>query len=183
MKRFSVIGVGGAGSQFIYYLTDKNIPNLNLYLINTEKSSLFEKLDNVYLLGNPENKKHNDPIFAETLARNSKEDFSNFIINNDFIFLFAGLGGGTGTGISPVIAEIAKENNKKIIAFVTLPLPFEGEQRKMNARLALEKLHNLCDKVFELEFNISKEITLYQFFSDIHDRAKDKIIEYINSYD
>src|SRR5690606_17473236 len=86
-----------------------------------------------------------DPDIGRQAAEESREKIKNFLLDTDMVFVTAGMGGGTGTGASPVIAEIAKESGALTVAVVTKPFAFEGTRRMVSAEEGIEELKDKVD--------------------------------------
>jgi len=104
-----------------------------------------------------------DPIKGKEAAEESKEEIAKAVAGADLIFLAAGLGGGTGSGASPVVANLARQAGALTIAVVTKPFSFEGEKREEIAEEAWQKLFNEVDAIVTIPndrvFNIIDEKT------------------------
>ncbi len=146
--RIKVIGCGGGGTNAVNRMIDAGLTGVEFYAMNTDvqvldisaahyKLQLGENLTRgLGAGGNPE--------VGRSAAEESKSDIKKAIEGADMVFITAGMGGGTGTGSAPVIAEIAKELGILTVAVVTKPFKFEGPRR---SRLAEEGVDNLRDKV------------------------------------
>lgn len=133
-----VIGVGGGGDNAVNYMYRQNIPNVNFVVCNTDEQALrMSPVPNQLILGWDVTRGRgagNDPSTGRMCAESSTEDIrSLFDRNTEMVFITAGMGGGTGTGAAPVVAKIAKEENKLTIGIVTIPFMFEGKKKIMKA--------------------------------------------------
>ncbi len=133
-----VIGVGGGGDNAVNYMYRQNIPNVNFVVCNTDEQALrMSPVPNQLILGwevTHGRGAGNDPSTGRMCAESSTEDIrSLFDKNTEMVFITAGMGGGTGTGAAPVVAKIAKEQNKLTIGIVTIPFMFEGRKKIMKA--------------------------------------------------
>lgn len=146
-----VIGCGGAGTNTIGRCFAESIQGAELIAVNTDAQHLL--LSNTpykILIG-----KHltrglgagSLPKIGEDAARESEEDLRRAIVPSDMVFVTCGLGGGTGTGSAPVVAQIAKEAGALTIGVVTLPFGVEGVVRMENAEEGLAHLRDICDTV------------------------------------
>ncbi len=155
--KIKVIGVGGSGSNTVSRMAHLrgqekiNIGEVELLSANTDAQALFfSKSDKKILLGKEVTKGLGTGMEAE-LGRKSAEEAKQEISENlkgaDMVFVTCGLGGGTGSGAAPVIAEISKELGILTIVVVTMPFSFEGEQRRKVAQGALEKLKDKADSL------------------------------------
>ncbi|MFH1968092.1 MAG: cell division protein FtsZ [bacterium] len=151
LPSIKVIGVGGSGSNTVSRMSKLDIAGVDLLAINTDAQALhFSKARKKILIG--ENITHGlgtgmDDNLGRKAAEESKQEILENLKGADMVFITCGCGGGTGSGASPVIADIAKELGILTIAVVTIPFSFEGEQRK---KIAEEALENLKDKVDSL---------------------------------
>ena len=152
--KIKVFGIGGAGSNAVGKLTGEKIPNVEIYIANTDKQHLYgSPVENQILLGNdgcgaggiPENGAR-AAIESEALIRSKMNDA-------DIIFITAGMGGGTGTGAAPIFAKLAKETGSMVISVVTKPFSFEGRRRAMNAEKGIDNLSNYSDSMMVISNN------------------------------
>jgi cell division protein FtsZ len=146
-----VIGIGGSGSNTVSRMAKLGIVDVELIAINTDAQALhFSKASKKILIGkNITNGLGTgmDVELGKKAAEESKDEILENLKGADMIFVTCGLGGGSGSGASPVVAEISKGIGILTVAVVTTPFSFEGEQRKKISELALE---NLKDKVDSL---------------------------------
>lgn len=149
--RISVIGAGGAGSNTLARLDEMNVTGASLVAINTDAQALAKSnSDKKVLLGKKLTKGFgagSDPIVGESAAKESKADIEKIVKNSELVFVTCGLGGGTGTGSAPIVAEIAKENDVLSVGIVTLPFTVEGKTRMDHALEGLAKLRKSIDTV------------------------------------
>jgi len=146
-----VIGAGGSGSNTVSRMANFKIKGVELISLNTDAQALyFSKADKKILIGKNITKGLGTGMDAD-LGKRAAEENKKEIIQNlkgaDMVFVTCGLGGGTGSGASPVIAEISKSLGILTIAVVTTPFSFEGAERKKIADLSLK---NFQDKVDSL---------------------------------
>ncbi len=149
-----LIGVGGGGSNAIDRLKMENLDRLQLAVINTDFKAISTSpvLDKI-LIGTSLTRglsAGGDPELGRKAAEADADKIAEIVKGTDLVFLVAGLGGGTGSGATPVIAEIAAEAGAVVIAFVTLPFSFEGGRRRKQAEEALAELRRVCDAVIPL---------------------------------
>ena len=151
VAKIVVIGVGGAGNNAVNRMIDENIQNVEFYVMNTDKQALStSKAQNRIVLGGPETRglgAGGDPNKGREAAEYSKEDIKKAVEGADMVFIAAGMGKGTGTGASPVIARLAKEAGALTIAIVTRPFSFEGKERTTNAVRGLNDLIEQVDSL------------------------------------
>ena len=142
--KIKVIGVGGGGNNAVLHIINERVKNIEAYLINTEMGVLKKtNYRNVLQIGKETTKGLGagaNEVVGERAARESRGDIENILQNTDMLFVTAGMGGGTGTGAAPVVAEIAKEMGILTVGFVTKPFMFEGKLRDMRAEAGIEKL-------------------------------------------
>ena len=149
--KIKVIGVGGSGSNTVSRIEKLQMQEVELLAVNTDAQALhFSKADKKIMIGKEITKGLGTGMDAE-LGRKAAEETKEEIMQNlkgaDMVFVTCGLGGGTGSGAAPVIAEIAKELGILTIAVVTTPFSFEGQERKKVADLALSKLKDRVDSL------------------------------------
>jgi len=144
-----VMGVGGAGNNTISRMMQVGILGAEIVAVNTDAQDLlYTDSDSKVLIGRDLTKglgAGGDPKVGMEAARESRDDIKDALEDGDMVFVTCGLGGGTGTGASPVIAEIAKKMGLLTVGVVTLPFSMEGRQRMDNARRGLEELEKNVD--------------------------------------
>jgi cell division protein FtsZ len=147
--KIKVVGVGGAGSNAVSRMAACKIQGVDLVVINCDaqdlrKARAFDKLrigrNLTKGLGAGMN-----PEIGRLAAEENKEDILKLLSGADMVFLTAGLGGGTGTGAAPVVAEAAKSSGALVVAVVTLPFSFEGSYRNQLAKKGLQALEDKVD--------------------------------------
>jgi len=147
--RIKVIGIGGAGGNTVSRMREIGIKGGEIIAINTDAQDLlYTNADQKILIGRELTKGlgsgSNPRIGAEAVAE-SQQEIKKKLENSDMVFITCGLGGGTGTGGSPKIAEIAKKQGALTIGIVTLPFTVEGKKRIENAMDGLERLESIVD--------------------------------------
>lgn len=172
-----VIGVGGAGGNAVNRMIDANVEGVEFIVANTDAQVLaHSEADKKIQLGGKITRglgAGGNPEVGEKAAEESKEDIAQALEGADLVFVTAGMGGGTGTGAAPVVAEVAKSLGALTIGVVTKPFSFEGRKRKANAdrgvEILTEKVDSLViipnDRLLEIA---SPETTLEEAF-DIAD--------------
>lgn len=147
--RIKVVGCGGAGNNTITRLMEVGITGAETVAINTDAQDLlYTDADVKVLIGKEVTGGLGagaNPALGMEAARETKEDIKNVLRGADMVFLTCGLGGGTGTGSIPVIADIAKKLGALTVAIVTLPFTMEGKQRMSNAKEGLKNLEGIVD--------------------------------------
>ena len=149
--RIIVIGVGGAGNNAVNRMIDENVQGVEFVGINTDKQVLaFCKAPKAMQIGAKITGGKGcgaKPEIGEKSAEESREDIINTIKGADMVFVTCGMGGGTGTGAAPVIAEISKELGILTVGVVTKPFTFEGPVRMKNAEQGISKLREHVDSL------------------------------------
>jgi cell division protein FtsZ len=144
-----VIGVGGGGGNTISRLMQVGIVGAETVAINTDAQDLlYTDADHKILIGKDVSAGLGagaNPGVGMEAAKESKEEIKKALEGADMIFINCGLGGGTGTGASPVVADIAKKLGALTVSIVTLPFSMEGKQRFKNAQDGLENLESVVD--------------------------------------
>jgi len=144
-----VIGVGGAGNNTIDRITEVGVTGTQTIAVNTDAQDLlYTSADKKILLGKDVTRglgAGSNPEVGEEAARESEHEIKKVLQGADMVFITCGLGGGTGTGGAPVIAEISKKMGALTVGVVTLPFTMEGNRRYQNARAGLEKLERYVD--------------------------------------
>lgn len=146
--RIKVVGVGGSGGNAISRMMECKLRGVEFVAVNTDAQDLHHSKagDKIHIgknltkgLGAGMN-----PEIGRQAAEENRDEIAEVLKGSDMVFVTCGLGGGTGTGASPIVTEVAKEAGALTIAVVTKPFSFEGAQRKA---IALEGLENLKDRV------------------------------------
>ena len=144
-----VVGAGGGGNNTINRMTEVGIVGAETIAVNTDAQDLlYTTADKKVLLGKEISKglgAGSIPKIGEEAARESEHEIKQHLQGADMVFITCGLGGGTGTGGAPIIADIAKKLGALTVAVVTLPFAMEGHRRYENAVMGLEKLEKSVD--------------------------------------
>lgn len=147
--QIKVIGVGGAGGAAINRMVEAGIENVQFIAINTDAQALHHSKADVKIhIGKDATRGLGagaDPGVGEKAAQESREAIRSAIQGADMVFVTIGAGGGTGSGAGHIVAEIASELNILVVGFATKPFAFEGEKRRKNADVAIEKLRKSVD--------------------------------------
>lgn len=147
--KIAVVGVGGGGGNAISYINKKNLYQIPLFAMNTNLEALqFSKSTKKIQLGKKTTKGLGtgfNPNIGKESALESYEEIKENLKNMDVIFVFSTFGGGTSTGVSPVIAKICKEIGAILISIITTPFDFEGSNRAKNAQFGIEEMREVCD--------------------------------------
>lgn len=149
VAQIKVIGVGGGGNNAVNRMIDAGLKGVEFIAVNTDKQALFtSKAEHRVQIGEKLTKGLGagaDPEVGKKAAEESREDIMKLLQGADMIFVTAGMGGGTGTGAAPIVAEIAKELGVLTVGVVTKPFMFEGKRRMQNAELGIQELKSKVD--------------------------------------
>lgn len=144
-----VVGVGGGGNNTIQRMNEIGIAGAETVAVNTDAQDLlYTTADKKLLVGKETTKglgAGSIPKIGEEAARESESEIKRLLQDADMVFVTCGLGGGTGTGGAPVIADVAKKLGALTVGIVTIPFAMEGQRRYENATIGLEKLENTVD--------------------------------------
>ena len=190
--QIKVVGVGGGGGNAVNRMVDAGVRGVEFVAINTDKAALIKSKANTKLQigdkttagmgagGNPNN--------GHAAAEESRDEIAASIRDADMIFITAGMGGGTGTGAAPVVAEIAKELGILTVGIVTKPFAFEGKKRMTQAEAGIAALREHVDSLVvipneRLKFVSQEKITFKNAFDiadDVLRQGVQSISELIN---
>ncbi len=149
-----VIGVGGGGGNAVQHMIDCNVEGVEFIVANTDSQALQRiPASTVIQLGGEITKGLGagaNPDVGRQSAMQDREQIANALEGADMVFITAGLGGGTGTGASPVVAEIARELGILTVAVVTKPFPFEGRKRMQVALQGIKELQEQVDSLITI---------------------------------
>jgi cell division protein FtsZ len=144
-----VVGCGGGGNNTINRITEVGIEGSETIAVNTDAQDLlYTTSDKKILIGRETTKGMGagaDPKIGEEASRENEHEIKSSLQGADMVFITAGLGGGTGTGSAPVVADIAKRLGCLTVGVVTMPFTMEGNRRYENALVGLEKLEQIVD--------------------------------------
>src|SRR6202022_3929054 len=150
-----VVGVGGAGSNALDRILLDGLERADLIAVNTDVQSLASSVAaHKVQLGRSVTRglgAGGDPELGYQAAVESAEEIRQGRVDARMIFVCAGLGGGTGSGATPLIAQLAREAGSLVIAFATLPFSFEGKRRAAQAQDGLARLNQMADAVICFE--------------------------------
>ncbi|MBN1159871.1 MAG: cell division protein FtsZ [Candidatus Diapherotrites archaeon] len=161
--RIVVVGAGGGGCNTIHRLSTMGIRGAEMYAVNTDRLHLEHKVSdevNKILIGGAVTKGKGAggyPEMGRKAAEVSKNELAQIVEGCDLVFLTAGMGGGTGTGSAPLIAELAKEQGAIVIAMVTYPFNLE-RARLDKAEQGIQRLSEVADTVIVIDNNRLREI-------------------------
>ncbi len=150
--KIKIIGVGGGGSNAVNQIYASNeAANAEFFVLNTDHQALeASPVPNKITLGPTITKGLGAgavPDVARKAAEESDKEIKAVVDGADLVFITAGMGGGTGSGASPLVAKAAKETGALVVAIVTTPFSFEGGQRSQTAKAAMEALKNEVDSI------------------------------------
>lgn len=147
--QIKVVGVGGGGNNALNRMIKDGLKNVEFIAVNTDKQALMlSQASQKIQIGDKLTKGLGagaNPDIGQKSAEESKEEIAQAIKGADMVFITAGMGGGTGTGAAPVIAEIAKSMGILTVAVVTKPFPFEGRARMLHAETGIKNLKERVD--------------------------------------
>lgn len=172
--KIKVVGVGGGGGNAVNSMISSNqIQGVEFITVNTDAQALLSsKADTKVQIGTNFTKglgSGADPEVGRAAAEESREKLKDLLYDSDMVFITAGMGGGTGTGASPIIAEIAKESGALTVAVVTKPFTFEGVRRMQSAEEGIELLKDNVDTLIVIPNQrlmdvVDKKMTLLDAF-------------------
>jgi len=171
-SRVKVVGCGGGGGNSISRMKDIGIKGCEIIAINTDAQDLlYSNADSKILIGRELTNglgAGSNPKIGEQAAKESEIEIKNKLGDVDMVFITCGLGGGTGTGSAPVVAEIAKKHGALTIGVVTLPFTVEGQKRIDNAQYGLEKMMAVTDTLIVIPndklLEIAPELPMHTAF-------------------
>lgn len=147
--QIKVIGCGGGGSNAVNRMIKEGLKNVEFIVINTDKQALMlSQASQKIQIGDKLTKGLGagaNPEIGAKAADESKDEISQAVKGADMVFITAGMGGGTGTGAAPIVAEIAKSMGILTVGVVTKPFPFEGRKRMMQADMGIKNLKGRVD--------------------------------------
>lgn len=153
--QISIIGCGGGGSNTIRRITEAGIIGATLVAANSDAKHLLSiAAPNKILLGRTTTRGLGagaQPDVGRRATDEARSDILRFVQNQDIVFITAGMGGGTGTGSAPYVAELAKRTSRLIMGVVTLPFRAEGKLRRENALRGLDLMKEFCDTTIVVE--------------------------------
>ncbi len=173
-----VIGVGGGGTNAVNRMIEEGMVGVDFIAVNTDAQSLDASLAKHRVQVGKKLTRGlgagGDPEIGRKAAEESREELGQAIGEADMVFITAGIGGGTGTGASPIISDIAKKNGALTIGVVTRPFSFEGRQRERVAADGIERLKNAVDTLIVIQNDrllkiVDKRASLKEAFSTADD--------------
>ncbi|WMY97268.1 MAG: cell division protein FtsZ [Arsenophonus sp.] len=176
-----VIGVGGGGGNAVAHMVRKHIEGVDFFAINTDAQALRKiAVEQTIQIGSGITKGLGagaNPEIGRNAAEEDREALHNALDGADMVFIAAGMGGGTGTGAAPVVAEIAKELGILTVAVVTKPFHFEGKKRLAFAESGIVELSKFVDSLITIPNDkllkvLGRGISLLDAFSSANDVLK-----------
>jgi len=145
-----VIGVGGGGGNAVMRMIETGVEGVQFAAINTDAQALFRfnGIAAVLNIGKEVTRglgAGGIPDNGRKAAEESRLEIHNIVAGSDLVFVTAGMGGGTGSGAAPIVAEIAREAGALTVGVVTKPFGFEGRRRMQQAEMAIDKLRSVVD--------------------------------------
>lgn len=175
IPKLKVLGIGGGGNNAVKQMIEDKVKNVEFYFLNTEMGCLNKVNSNKILQIGKETTKGlgagANPVIGEKSAIESKEEIKDILKDTDLLFITAGMGGGTGTGAAPIVAEIAHEMGITTIGIVTKPFKFEGKARLAKAERGIENLRKYVNSlIIVLNDNLlaisDKKVTINNAFKE-----------------
>jgi cell division protein FtsZ len=169
-----VIGIGGGGSNAVNRMIQEKLGGVDFVVVNTDQQALDQSLAKTRLqIGRKQTRGRGaggDPEVGRQAAEESREEIKAVIEQSDMVFITAGLGGGTGTGGAPIVADIAKKQGALTIGVVTQPFSFEGRHRQHTAAEGIDRLKNAVDTLIVIQNDrllkiVDKRASLQEAFS------------------
>lgn len=149
LAKIKVIGIGGGGNNAVERMIENEVKGIEFSVVNTDRQILnMSKAQNKLQIGTKLTKglgAGGDPEVGQKSAEESKNEISELLEGADMVFITAGMGGGTGTGAAPIIAEVARDMGILTVGVVTKPFLFEGMKRKKQAEAGIEALKGKVD--------------------------------------
>ena len=183
--RFTVFGVGGAGGNAVQHMLQSDIKGVKFVCANTDKQAL-DRMESEFKIQLGEQSTRGlgagaNPQVGQTAAEESRELIRQQLEGTDMVFVTAGMGGGTGTGAAPVVAEIAKEMGILTVGVVTTPFNFEGKRRLISAEKGIEALEQHVDSLIIIPnqrlLKVFRDISM----KDAYKKADDVLLNAVRS--
>ena len=180
-----VIGVGGAGNNVVNRMVKSGTKGVEFIAVNTDKQALaISNADQKIQIG--EKLTHgqgagSDPEIGKRSAEESRNNIAKSIEDADMVFITAGMGGGTGTGAAPTVADIAKEAGVLTVGVVTKPFSFEGKRRMEQAKKGIEELLGKVDSLLiipndRLKYATDQKVTFANAFEIADDVLRQAVV-------
>ena len=160
--RIEVIGVGGGGSNAVNRMIDSELDGVSFRVLNTDAQALLQSSAERRLqLGQNLTRglgAGGNPSIGQKAAEESREELQQALEGSDLVFIAAGMGGGTGTGAAPVVAEVAKQSGALTVGIVTKPFSFEGKRRMRQAEEGIARLAENVDTLIVIPNDRLKDV-------------------------
>lgn len=184
--KIKIVGIGGGGTNVVERMMESGILLADYVTINTDDSSFKGSRAKTKLqIGRGETKGRGaggDPEKGLRAAQENRKDIEDAIGGCDMLFIASGMGGGTGTGAAPVVAEIAKSLGILTVAVVTTPFGFEGRRRMENAWSGIEKLRENVDSILIIPNDNLKRVSPAKItLSNAFAAADDVLVQTVNN--
>jgi cell division protein FtsZ len=157
VANIKVIGVGGGGCNAVNRMIENNVVGIEFWQINTDAQALAQSMATYCLqIGQKLTRglgAGGNPAIGEKAAEESRDEIAKALENTDLVFITAGMGGGTGTGAAPIVAEIAKDMGCLTVGVVTRPFTFEGRRRTKQAEEGIRSLESKVDTLIIIPNN------------------------------
>lgn len=154
VANIKVVGIGGGGNNAVNRMIESGIEGIEFIAINTDAQALFtSKAPTRINIGRATTRGLGagaNPEIGKKAAEESSEEIKQMLMGADMVFITCGLGGGTGTGAAPVVAEIAKSLGALVVGVVTKPFAFEGQRRSAQGLEGFEKLREKVDTLITI---------------------------------
>lgn len=182
--RIKVIGIGGGGTSSVNRMSELGTKGVEFIAVNTDAQSLHHnQADKKVHIGKSITKglgSGMNPELGRQAAEENQEEIEEVISNADMVFITTGLGGGTGTGASPIVAELAKNRDILTIAVVTKPFSFEGSKRREVAEIGYENLKDKVDAIISIQNDrilqiIDKKTSIMDAFKTVDEVLRQSI--------
>lgn len=153
LAKIKVVGVGGGGNNAIHRMVENGLQGVEFIAVNTDRQILESAKVSTLQIGEKLTKglgAGGDPSVGTKAAEESKDEIAAALQGADMLFVTAGMGGGTGTGAAPIVAEVAKELGILTVGVVTKPFSFEGKKRQIQAEQGVEVLKEKVDTLITI---------------------------------
>lgn len=184
LAKIKVIGIGGGGNNAVERMIASDVKGIEFVVMNTDRQILTNsKAQSKLQIGTKLTRglgAGGDPEIGQKSAEESKNEISELLEGSDMVFITAGMGGGTGTGAAPIVAEVAKDMGILTVGVVTKPFLFEGMKRKKQAEAGIESLKGKVDTLVIIPNDrlleiAEKRTTMVEAFSMADDVLKQGI--------
>ena len=160
--KIEVIGVGGGGSNAVNRMIDSDLEGVSFRVLNTDAQALLQSsADRRVQLGQNLTRglgAGGNPSIGQKAAEESKDELQQTLEGSDLVFIAEGMGGGTGTGAAPVVAEVAKQSGALTVGIVTKPFSFEGKRRMRQAEEGIARLAENVDTLIVIPNDRLKDV-------------------------